>query len=443
MQQGAEADRLAVKDNYRNWKKWGPYLAERQWGTVREDYSEYGNSWDYIDHEKARSKAYRWGEEGIGGFCDSREILCLAPAFWNGKDPILKERLFGLTNNQGNHGEDVKELYFHQISSPTHSYCKYLYKYPQGEFPYTSLVNENRIGRDQFEFEILETDAFKDNAYFDCFIEYAKADVDDILMKVTIVNRGQEDADIHVLPHLWFRNFWKHNKVYTRPNIKAVSETTVKSESTRNGSYYFYHEAGKQLFCENETNNKRIYNSSNDKDYVKVYSYNSNIDFSQIVKLRPDIKEYKFIVDANVGKVAKNLRMFGFDTHYDFDLPDKEIVNLAEREERIILSRDWGLLKRKNAIFGYYPRKTNTDEQLAEIIKRYNLYDKFKPLSLCLECNGQIVKVEKSEAKEHLDEGVLKDYNDFYKCKTCQKYFWKGSHYDKMLETIDKWKKHV
>jgi uncharacterized protein with PIN domain len=181
----------------------------------------------------------------------------------------------------------------------------------------------------------------------------------------------------------------------------------------------------------------------NDKDYVKVYSYNSNIDFYQIVKLRPDIKEYKFIVDANVGKVAKNLIMFGFDTHYDFDLPDKEIVNLAEREERIILSRDWGLLKRKNSIFGYYPRKTNTDEQLAEIIKRYNLYDKFKPLSLCLECNGQIVKVEKSEAKEHLDEGVLKDYNDFYKCKTCQKYFWKGSHYDKMLETIDKWKKHV
>ena len=143
IQKGVEAERLAVSDNYHNWKKWGPYLAERQWGTVREDYSEHGNAWDFVNHEMARGKAYRWGEDGIGGFCDSREILCLAPAFWNGKDPIIKERLFGLTNNQGNHGEDVKELYFHQVSSPTHSYCKYLYKYPQKEFPYSDLVSTN------------------------------------------------------------------------------------------------------------------------------------------------------------------------------------------------------------------------------------------------------------------------------------------------------------
>ena len=265
----SETEKLAVSDTYKNWKKWGPYLAERQWGTVREDYSEDGNAWDFVDHEKARSNAYRWGEEGIGGFCDSREILCLAPAFWNGKDPIIKERLFGLTNNQGNHGEDVKELYFHQISSPTHSYCKYLYKYPQNEFPYADLANKNNRSREESEYELLDTDSFNKNAYFDCFIEYAKADVDDILMKITVVNRGTKAAKIHVLPQLWFRNFWKHNNRYTRPNMKSLTDDSVHSRSSRNGNYYFYHENGKQLFCENETNNNRIYNSPNEVDYVK------------------------------------------------------------------------------------------------------------------------------------------------------------------------------
>lgn len=266
---GAEAERLAVSDNYRNWKKWGPYLAERQWGTVREDYSEYGHAWDFVDHEKARSNAYRWGEEGIGGFCDSREILCMAPAFWNGKDAILKERLFGLTNNQGNHGEDVKELYFHQVSSPTHSYSKYLYKYPQKKFPYESLVNKNRRSREEPEYELLDTDCFKDNAYFDCYIEYAKAEADDILLKITVVNRGPKRANIHVLPHLWFRNFWKHNKRFERPNMKSIADDCVQSRNIRNGRYYFYHEKGKQLFCENETNNRRIYNVPNKVTYVK------------------------------------------------------------------------------------------------------------------------------------------------------------------------------
>ncbi len=265
----AEAERLAVSDNYKNWKRWGHYLAERQWGTVREDYSQNGNAWDFVDHEKARSNAYRWGEEGIGGFCDSREILCLAPAFWNGNDAILKERLFGLTNNQGNHGEDVKELYFHQVSTPTHSYSKYLYKYPQGGFPYGDLVNKNKRSREETEYELLDTDCFKDNAYFDCFIEYAKADVGDILMKVTVVNRGPKEAMIHVLPHLWFRNFWKHNKRFNRPNMKSITDNSVLSRSTRNGRYFFYHENGEQLFCENETNNMRIYNVPNEVDYVK------------------------------------------------------------------------------------------------------------------------------------------------------------------------------
>ena len=268
-QTNSETERLAVADNYRNWKKWGPYLAERQWGTVREDYSEHGEAWEFIDHDKARSNAYRWGEEGIGGFCDSREIVCLAPAFWNGKDPILKERLFGLTNNQGNHGEDVKELYFHQASTPTHTYNKYLYKYPQNEFPYGEIVNNNRRSREEPEFELLDSEAFKNNAYFDCYIEYAKGGVEDILMKVTVVNRGSETAKIHVLPHYWFRNFWKHNDRHPRPNMESVSENVVLSKSSRIEDYYLYHEDGKQLFCENETNNERIYKFDNEYDYVK------------------------------------------------------------------------------------------------------------------------------------------------------------------------------
>jgi len=266
----AEEERLAVEDNYKYWKRWGPYLAERQWGTVREDYSENGYAWDFVDHDKARSNAYRWGEEGIGGFCDSREILCLAPAFWNGKDPILKERLFGLTNNEGNHGEDVKELYFHQVSTPTHSYAKYLYKYPQKKFPYAEILKKNKdLGREHSEFELLDTKAFDNNTYFDCFIEYAKEDVGDILMKVTVINRGRKTENIHVLPHLWFRNFWKHNDRFERPEMKSISTSTVQSRSTRNGRYYFYHEGGEQLFCENETNNKRIYNVPNEVEYVK------------------------------------------------------------------------------------------------------------------------------------------------------------------------------
>ena len=265
----SEAEKLSVAQPYMNWKKWGPYLAERQWGTVREDYSKHGHAWDFVDHEKARSNAYRWGEEGIAGFCDSREIMCLAPVFWNGKDAILKERLFGLTNNQGNHGEDVKELYFHQVSSPTHSYCKYLYKYPHNKFPYNELVRKNVRSREEPEYELLDTECFKNNNYFDCYIEYAKAGVDDILMKITVVNRGQKKAKIHVLPHLWFRNFWKHNERFSRPSIKSVTDNTARSKSVRNGTYYFYHENGAQLFCENETNNKLIYNVPNKVKYVK------------------------------------------------------------------------------------------------------------------------------------------------------------------------------
>src|SRR5215467_3203604 len=207
---GAEQARLAAtRDRNVPWKKWGPYLSERQWGTVREDYSQTGNAWDYFTHDQARSRAYRWGEDGLGGISDRRQYLCFALALWNERDPFLKERLFGLTGNEGNHGEDVKEYYFYLDSTPTHSYMKYLYKYPHAEFPYGQLVEENRRrGKNQPEFELLHTGVFNDNRYFDVFVEYAKTDVEDILIKITVTNRGPESSNLRLLPTLWFRNVW-------------------------------------------------------------------------------------------------------------------------------------------------------------------------------------------------------------------------------------------
>ncbi len=265
----AEYERLLKSANNKNWKKWGPYVSERQWGTVREDFSAEGHAWNYINHDLARSYAYRWGEDGIAGFCDTEQVLCLAPVFWNEKDPILKARLFGLTNNEGNHGEDVKELYFHLDSSPTHSYCKFLYKYPHAAFPYDQLVQQNKRSRLSPEYELVDTGVFNDSRYFDCYIEYAKADMNDILMKVTVHNRGPEAASIHVLPHLWFRNFWKHNPRFSKPGMKSVSNNCLQTNSTRNGSFFLYHEDGQQLFCDNETNNRRMYNRANDTPFVK------------------------------------------------------------------------------------------------------------------------------------------------------------------------------
>src|SRR5215468_9843151 len=206
----AEAQRLEEDaQRKKNWKRWGPYLSERQWGTVREDYSRDGTAWQYFPHDHARSRAYRWGEDGLLGICDRECRLCFALALWNGHDPILKERLFGLTGPEGNHGEDCKEYYFYLDSTPTYSYMKALYKYPQAEFPYGRLVEENRRrGKDQPEFELLDTDIFNDDRYFDVFVEYAKADVEDILIKITAINRGPEAATMNLLPTIWFRNTW-------------------------------------------------------------------------------------------------------------------------------------------------------------------------------------------------------------------------------------------
>jgi hypothetical protein len=252
------------------WKKWGPYLSERQWGTVREDYSEGGNAWDYLNHDQARSRAYRWGEDGLAGISDDKQRLCFAMALWNGKDPILKERLFGLTNSEGNHGEDVKEYYFYLDSTPTHSYMKYLYKYPQSEFPYANLVNTSRSrSRNEFEYELLDTGVFNANRYFDVFVEYAKASPEDILVQISIHNRGPERADLHVLPTLWFRNTWSWGGGADRPSLQRVGNA-IKAVHPKLGER-FLHCDGKAtlLFTENETNTQRVFGVPNRSPYVK------------------------------------------------------------------------------------------------------------------------------------------------------------------------------
>ncbi|HXB59926.1 MAG TPA: hypothetical protein VNU95_10185, partial [Candidatus Acidoferrales bacterium] len=248
------------KAGRQNWRRWGPYLSERQWGTVREDYSRYGTAWDYFPHDHARSRAYRWGEDGLAGFSDEEQHLCLSLALWNGKDPILKERLFGLDNDEGNHGEDVKELYYYLDATPTHSYLKMLYKYPQEEFPYARLVDENRQrGADQPEFELLDTGIFDQDRYFDVFVEYAKASPDEILMLVTVHNRGPETAKLFLLPQLFFRNTWSWKLNPDKPKM-AAEVGSIKIEHKDLGQFrLFYDDRASLLFCENETNTRRLF----------------------------------------------------------------------------------------------------------------------------------------------------------------------------------------
>jgi hypothetical protein len=258
------AERARLAEDARgevSWKLWGPYLSERQWGTVREDYSPFGNAWEYFPHDQARSRAYRWGEDGIAGISDRSQRLCLALALWNGNDPILKERLFGLTNGEGNHSEDVKELYYYLDATPTHSYLKYLYKYPQREFPYNWLVEENRRrGRQQPEFELIDTGIFDDDRYFDVFVEYAKAGPEDILMLVMAHNRGPGPASLHVLPQLWFRNLWSWRANANRPDLYADNGATIAVKNKLFGGYALYADGEPTLlFCDNDTNVRRLF----------------------------------------------------------------------------------------------------------------------------------------------------------------------------------------
>ena len=257
------------------WKKWGPYLSERQWGTVREDYSESGDAWNYFPHNHARSRAYRWGEDGLAGISDDRQRVCFALALWNGRDPILKERLFGLSNGEGNHGEDVKECYFYLDSTPTHSYMKYLYKYPQAAFPYENLIVTNRDrGRGQPEYELLDTGVFDQDRYFDVFVEYAKASPEDLLIQITVHNRGPETATLQLLPTLWFRNDWAWGDDVARPSLRQVAQDesggTVALSQRDLGERFFYAQgASELLFTENETNAQRLFGAPNRTRYVK------------------------------------------------------------------------------------------------------------------------------------------------------------------------------
>jgi hypothetical protein len=287
-QAGAEMERLTeARERDVLWRKWGPYLSERQWGTVREDYSQNGDAWNYFSHDQARSRAYRWGEDGLAGLSDDGQRLCFALALWNGKDPILKERLFGLTNSEGNHGEDVKEYYFYLDSTPTHSYMKWLYKYPQAAYPYGDLIETNkRRNRRDMEYELLDTGVFNGDRYFDVFVEYAKQTPEDILIQISVCNRGPAPATLHVLPTLWFRNIWTWWPGTPKPALKQATGSkgsrAVAASHTLLGERYLYCQGDVPLlFTENETNNQRIFGTSNAGPYVKDGINNYVVDGKQ------------------------------------------------------------------------------------------------------------------------------------------------------------------
>ncbi|MGZ3852141.1 MAG: MGH1-like glycoside hydrolase domain-containing protein, partial [Flavisolibacter sp.] len=299
MNKNIPAEKLRLDENASKdvpLEKWGPYLSERQWATVREDYSENGDAWNYFTHDQARSRAYLWGEDGLGGFSDYEQNICFAVALWNGKDPILKERLFGLTNLEGNHGEDVKELYYYLDNVPTHYYMKYLYKYPQGEFPYLDLITKNAsLSKTDPEYEILDTGIFNDDKYFDVFVEYAKNNSEDIFMKIEIVNRGSEAAALTVLPTLWFYNRWQYGGLVNKPVIELVDEQTVHVKHEKAGEYFFYFQnADDRLFTENETNFQKLFGRPNKSEFLKDAFHEAIIENKNLDALKGKAEGTKF-----------------------------------------------------------------------------------------------------------------------------------------------------
>lgn len=326
---------IEARDRQVPWRMWGPYLSERQWGTVREDYSESGDAWNYFPHDHARSRTYRWGEDGLAGISDEKQRLCFALALWNGKDPILKERLFGLTNSEGNHGEDVKEYYFYLDSTPTHSYMKYLYKYPQEAYPYVDLVktNSKRAGN-EFEYELLDTGIFDGDRYFDVFVEYAKTAPEDLLIRITVWNRGPEEATLHILPTLWFRNTWTWAEDVSKPLLQTAESQkgtqSIRASHPELGERFFCCEGEPELlFTENETNSERIFGTPNATPYVKDAFHNYLVN-GQADAVNPEREGTKaaahYTVTLGAGKSAvfrlrlgnsapeKDIFSVGFDT---------------------------------------------------------------------------------------------------------------------------------
>ena len=345
------------------WKKWGPYLSERQWGTVREDYSENGDAWDYFTHDQARSRAYHWGEDGLAGISDDQQLLCFSVALWNGKDPILKERLFGLTNSEGNHGEDVKEYYFYLDSTPTHSYMKYLYKYPQTEYPYGDLIETNkRRSRSDMEYELLETGVFDEDRYFDVFVEYAKGAAEDMLIRISVANRGPEPATLRVLPTLWFRNTWTWWPGTPKPSLKQLPTKdgwkVVAASHTQLGERFLYCEGDVPLlFTENETNDEKIFGRPNLSPYPKdgINNYVVAGDRAAVNPERAGTKsaaDYELLVEAG-RTVTVRLRLT--------DLTPHALGNPFKNFDATLQTR----LKEADAFFkSITPERTTEDEAL-------------------------------------------------------------------------------
>jgi hypothetical protein len=336
----AEKQRLIEdRDRKKNWRKFGPYLAERQWGTVREDYSANGTAWDFVTHDAARSKAYRWGEEGIGGISDNRQRMCFAFGFWNKKDPMIKERIFGLTANEGNHAEDCKEHYYYLDSTPTHSYMKMLYKYPQQEFPYAWLVEENRKrGKLDPEFELVDTGIFNENKYFDIFIEYAKQEEDDLLIRMVIHNRGPVPAALNVLPQVWFRNTWAWGYNDYKPEIFRDDKNVIQIDHQELGHYHLFFEGEPEaLFCENETNTGRLYNFPKEgifKDGVNDYLVrNLPGAIHKTAKGTKAALNYDLQIPAGKSKTIRLRLTSKFETEPFLDFDTRFEYRLAEANE--------------------------------------------------------------------------------------------------------------
>lgn len=357
-----ENKKLTTEENHldehytgeKKWLKWGPYLSERQWGTVREDYSEHGSAWDYFPHDHARSRVYRWGEDGIAGISDNKQRICFAVALWNGKDPILKERLFGLTGNEGNHGEDVKELYYYLDNNPSHSYMKHLYKYPQGEYPYNDLLDVNQ-NRNKFEpeYELLDTGLFDDNKYFDVFTEYAKNNEEDICIKITIHNRANEAAFIAALPTLWLRNLWsfgasKHKPVISEAEL-AEGFGHVKVNHHSLGEYHFYYDSpNHNLFTENETNTEKLYNQPNATPFVKDAFHTA-------------------VTQNNYEAFAEKKSGTKFSPMYEFDVAAQSSVTIKLRLSKDVLQKPFDANYEKTF-----------DQRIAETDEFYNSISKAK-----------------------------------------------------------------